>query len=1261
MKIYKKKEHSLLVKNFGIRNTLYLACTIVVFFDLNNPDVPLTEQELWKTIPDQLGQPGILDMGMPKPRGEVIITGSCMAPRGTKRIASEVSFRVGNLKKRLDIFGDRFWNSKNGIMKVITDPQPFAEMPITYDNAFGGDEFENNPLGKGIQPVKTRDDRTFIPLPNIEHPDCLIGSPSDRPEPAGFGPIDMMWPQRMKKQGTYDEKWKNERWPWFPDDMNYEFFNVAPADQFIDGYFTGNELIEIVNMHPDMPVIATHLPRLRIRCFVTKKKDLRSKETENEIFQEVTTKIDTVWLFPKIQRGVVIYRGSTQVQDDEFADVVRIFLASEQMADDPKSIEYYLEEQKKALDLTVPIDQEPMEKAQKKVDRAIKRIKGIPREIEAAKLKAMDKAPQMPPPTPAEAKAKTAGMIGKKMALIAGMEELARGMHAKYGHLVKINLEKFDAVRSKLTNAQKRIEEDLDAVEDVSKNAEASKKRMADLLKETVEPEQLKSAGVDPDNLFGDNVNPWHDQGFPFIVRCRKNLEADQQTQRVLRDLGFENRTVRRAWLGINTNTETRYPEDWGLQSGMDVEGRLKPLMLPDGLVMPRFHEATLNRILIRPGDYSRGDGDVLIEGSDATPLFLPAAVLIDLPGASAQDSAPCIRVSDELQAWYLEQEVGDFCSVISLKTPDEKPDAESAAAIEAAPAFLIVLPAQKLSENEWEPWIKAYPNAMKLILPQGNTVFEARRQGIDIRSWVIEALPRPDGGKSLAGPTLPKTGKPPDKSAIFVPPLPIMDIKAMIKGLIDEIKGFHQPKFDSLQSKQAAVEIQAREAAKAEGLDFNALTTGGDKERRTFTEIGEDRAKSIASAREHMHAAGDLTPEMESKMIEAEAQARTMGSEAEQRYQEGMAKIAGAEQTIAVEKAKAKAGQPPGKAKEKLLAAGIDPDSVKKLSREEVIERYEKGQSVAGAILSGVDLSKLDLHGIDLRGAICKKTDFTETNLDGADLSQCVAAEADFTQSSLRNAVLKKGLFTRAFFKNADLSAAAIHQALMKGADLTGATLDGADLNQAVLQKAQLCNASLKGVSALMGVFSGADASDADFSTSKLNKCLFKGTVLDRANFRKSEINSTMLWEVRGENVTFEGANLDKGRIGGNASLRSANFRNITMTHGCFRDADLSGAVFTGSRLESSIVENCNLTGADLRRVPACRCRFNKSNLEWAKMAGINLFMGSLRKARIVNADLSNSNLFAVDFYKAVVGKTNFDGANLKMSQLNHRVDLIE
>jgi hypothetical protein len=152
---------------------------------------------------------------MPKPRGEMLVTGSCFAPRGTTRPASLVSVQVGELQKTLHVYGNRFWKKNYG-MSTLTDPLPFSEMPVTWPNAFGGDGFEKNPTGKGIRGQEKDGGESVIPLPNIETPGNLIVSPDQEAEPAGFGPLDMMWPQRQKKTGTYDDKWLRENWPWFP-------------------------------------------------------------------------------------------------------------------------------------------------------------------------------------------------------------------------------------------------------------------------------------------------------------------------------------------------------------------------------------------------------------------------------------------------------------------------------------------------------------------------------------------------------------------------------------------------------------------------------------------------------------------------------------------------------------------------------------------------------------------------------------------------------------------------------------------------------------------------------------------------------------------------------------------------------------------------------------------------------------------------------------------------------------------------------------
>ena len=65
--------------------------------------------------------------------------------------------------------------------------------------------------------------------------------------PIGFGPIAQHWQARVSLAGTYDEAWEKSRRPLPPADFSPAFFNVAPADQQLDGYVPGEE-VRLVNM-----------------------------------------------------------------------------------------------------------------------------------------------------------------------------------------------------------------------------------------------------------------------------------------------------------------------------------------------------------------------------------------------------------------------------------------------------------------------------------------------------------------------------------------------------------------------------------------------------------------------------------------------------------------------------------------------------------------------------------------------------------------------------------------------------------------------------------------------------------------------------------------------------------------------------------------------------------------------------------------------------------------------------------------------------
>ncbi|WP_437971052.1 DUF2169 domain-containing protein [Sorangium sp. So ce260] len=328
MKTIKPNRLGLLTKVFENDGEPYLVVTLLVFFPFEAPRRLLYEQSLWRFAGAELGSDAILDECMPKLRGELLVNGRCFTAGAVPRTACSVRVQLGAIDKTLYVVGDR----RFGLLGM-TEPEPFAEMPITWRNAFGGEGYAPNPIGKGFAPVRS-ENGSVHPLPNIEDPRRLVRSPGDRPPPAGFGGYDPTWPQRFSKVGTYDEAWLKERFPELAKDLDWSFFNTAPPDQQVEGYFRGDEAFVIENMHPGKPRIEGALPGVATRCFINQ------KTGEGEAFREIATRLDTVRLFPHHERGILVYRGVLKICEDDAADVLHIVAGCEAMGE-PRPVEHY--------------------------------------------------------------------------------------------------------------------------------------------------------------------------------------------------------------------------------------------------------------------------------------------------------------------------------------------------------------------------------------------------------------------------------------------------------------------------------------------------------------------------------------------------------------------------------------------------------------------------------------------------------------------------------------------------------------------------------------------------------------------------------------------------------------------------------------------------------------------------------------------------------------------------------------------------------
>lgn len=293
----------------------------------------LLEFDFFKDAFECMGDMPLPDPGMPKPNGEFLVSGSFYAADGTPVTGGEIMARVGDIEKRLYVFGPRYWSGGRP-----AGHEPISTMPVDYAHAFGGEGYDKNPSGMGYKDGN---------LPCIEDPGKIVTSESDRPGPAGFSPLDPSWPQRMRFQGTYDRDYKQKYFPGYPADLDWRFFQAAPEDQWEKGHFQGEESFEIVNMHPEAPVIKGKLPGLYARCFIK-----RSPGVEGPEFEELHMNLDTVWLFPEKMLALLIWRKGIMVADDEAEELSHVLLAYEAKKDEARTADDY----RKSLELRINSD-----------------------------------------------------------------------------------------------------------------------------------------------------------------------------------------------------------------------------------------------------------------------------------------------------------------------------------------------------------------------------------------------------------------------------------------------------------------------------------------------------------------------------------------------------------------------------------------------------------------------------------------------------------------------------------------------------------------------------------------------------------------------------------------------------------------------------------------------------------------------------------------------------------------------------------------
>jgi uncharacterized protein YjbI with pentapeptide repeats len=282
-----------------------------------------------------------------KLNGEWLVKATCYAPGDHATTACDVAVDVAGKKKTLRVTGPRAWVDRFAGGSASA-PVAFTRLPIDWSHAYGGPDFPANPVGRGHALVRRPEERESLEdvpeamksafgrtneLPTVEDPKRLVTRQGDIPTAAGFGPVNPWWPDRKGKLGKeYGEEYQAKYAPFYPRDFDWSYFQAAPADQQLPGYFRGDEPLVFTNLHPTASELRTRLPGVRIRVFV-----MRSGAGV-----EVPVVLDTV--YADLDEGVLTltWRGLVTVNEDDFSDVPYALVASEELTSPPKPAAEYV-------------------------------------------------------------------------------------------------------------------------------------------------------------------------------------------------------------------------------------------------------------------------------------------------------------------------------------------------------------------------------------------------------------------------------------------------------------------------------------------------------------------------------------------------------------------------------------------------------------------------------------------------------------------------------------------------------------------------------------------------------------------------------------------------------------------------------------------------------------------------------------------------------------------------------------------------------
>jgi len=263
---------------------------------------PIVDVDVYWADPQWSSLKAAGELHLSKPTTDILLKGHGQAPDRKAGVMVDTGLQVGELTKKVRVFGDRCWE-KGLLGWQISEPVPFETMPLVYERAYGG-RFETdrgllaeerNPAGRGLMgPEGARG----VLLPNLENPEEPIQRRRDQPAPFCYGPVAPAWLPRRLLAGSYDDNWIQKRAPFLPHDFDPTFFNTASSGLCYGSYLQGGEPVGLKGFTPE-GLVQFNV----VRCSLQARVDIAGRS------QPMALNIETLELDPDENRYHLVWRG----------------------------------------------------------------------------------------------------------------------------------------------------------------------------------------------------------------------------------------------------------------------------------------------------------------------------------------------------------------------------------------------------------------------------------------------------------------------------------------------------------------------------------------------------------------------------------------------------------------------------------------------------------------------------------------------------------------------------------------------------------------------------------------------------------------------------------------------------------------------------------------------------------------------------------------------------------------------------------------